>query len=113
MQHEPPERPCVPVACVGCWRPFAGDTKRTCLCPSCEAFRDRKEAERLRRELEEAAATWAGGRSVRNGADNAVAVDDEPAADWFAEAWRREEERAATASVPAPFHPPGGRMSIA
>ena len=46
-------------------------------------------------------ATRAERRSARKRAGNAVAGDDgSAAAAWFAKAWRREEARAATSSVP-------------
>ena len=63
---KPPARACIPVACVGCGRPHAGDTTRTCLCPACLAFRARRDERRLLREFEEAAVAWSEARRAGN-----------------------------------------------
>lgn len=72
---KPPGRAGVPVSCVGCGRPHAGDTTRTCLCRSCVAIRSRKAAARTLREIEEAAAAWSAKRRAGN-AGVAIGIEE-------------------------------------
>ena len=62
-----PGRMCIPVPCVGCGRLHGRDVRRTCLCAACEDWQEAKTAERMRQDLEDAAATWAANRRRAEG----------------------------------------------